>query len=195
MGFRLKLTPGFPVMMALLFYLDEGLGLLGWGVLACVLHELGHVLAVHALGGRVRALELSAVGAQMTLDPAHPLSYGRELLAALAGPAASLLTAWLAAGGGLFLLAGLSMGQGVFNLLPLAPLDGGRCVYLLLAPLAGEQRAEGVLRAASAVLAGLLVGGGLILLRVFGNVTLLITAAWLTAGIVRGNFGRNGKKR
>lgn len=182
---RLKLTPGFLALMALLFYLDEGLDLLGWGILACVLHELGHVLAVRALGGRVRRVELSAVGAQLVLDPAYPLSYGREALAALAGPAASLLSAWLALRGGLYLLAGLSIGQGVFNLLPLAPLDGGRCVYLLISPLAGEQRAEAVVQAASAVLAGLLVGGGLILLRVFGNVTLLVTAVWLTAGLVR----------
>lgn len=190
MGGRLRLTPGFFALVALLFYLDEGLNLLGWGILACALHELGHVLAVRALGGRVGKAELSAVGAQLILDPAYPLSYGRELLATLAGPAASLLTAWLAARGGLFLLAGLSLGQGVFNLLPLAPLDGGRCVYLLLAPLAGEQRAEGAVGVTSSVLAGLLLGGGLILVRVFGNVTLLITAAWLTAGILRSNFRR-----
>lgn len=174
--------------MALLFYLDEGVDLLGWGMLACALHELGHVLAVRALGGRIRRIELSVVGAQLTMDPAYPLSYARELLAALAGPAASLLTAWLAVKSRLFLLAGLSIGQGVFNLLPLAPLDGGRCVYLLIAPLVGEQRAEGAVQVTSSVLAGLLVGGGLILLRVFGNVTLLITAAWLTAGLVRNGF-------
>lgn len=182
---RLRLTPGFLALMALLFYLDEGLNLLGWGVLACALHELGHVVAIRALGGRVRSVALSAVGAQLTLDPAYPLSYGRDLLATLAGPTASLVAAWLATRGGLFLLAGMSIGQGVFNLFPMTPLDGGRCVYLLLAPLAGERRAEGVVRAASAVLAGLLVGGGLILLRVFGNVTLLITAAWLTVGLMR----------
>lgn len=183
---RLELTPGFLVLLALLFYLDEGMDLLGWGILACALHELGHVLAVRALGGRLRALKLSAVGAQLTLDPERPLSYGRELLAALAGPGASLLTAWLAARSGLFLFAGLSMGQGLFNLLPLQPLDGGRCVQLLLALLAGEERAEGALRIVSSVLTGLLVGGGLILARVFGNFTLLITALWLTAGLVRG---------
>ena len=182
---RLEATPGFWVLLGLLFYLDEGLGLLGWGLLACALHELGHVLAVGLLGGRFGALRLSAVGAQLTLDPGRPLSYGRELLCALAGPAVSLLTAWVAAGGRLFLLAGLSLGQGLFNLLPLLPLDGGRCLYLFLAPLAGEQRAERALELASSALVGLLLGGGLILVRVFGNFTLLVTALWLTAGLLR----------
>lgn len=185
-GFRLTVTPGFSVLLGLLFYLDEGLDLLGWGLLACALHEVGHLAAVRLLGGRVRQLKLSAVGAELRLDAARPLSYGRELAATAAGPAASLLTAWLALRGRLFLLAGLSLGQGLFNLLPLMPLDGGRCLYLLLAGWTGEERAEGAVRAVSSVLVGLLLGGGLILTKVFGNFTLLITAVWLAAGLLRG---------
>lgn len=179
--FRLEVAPGFVALLAVLFYLDEGVGLLGWGLLACAAHELGHVAAVAALGGRVRLLRLSAVGAQLCLDGAHPLSYARELAAALAGPAASLLTARLAAKGGLFLLSGLSLGQGLFNLLPLSPLDGGRCVYLALSMWAGDRRAGQAVWLLSCVLAGLLLGAGLAAAAAFGNPTLLLTAAWLGA--------------
>lgn len=187
---RLTVSPGFVVLLALLCYLDEGLGLLGWGLLACALHELGHVAAVRLLGGGVKGLRLTAVGAELALDGARPLSYGREALAALAGPGVSLLTAGLAAGGRRFLLAGLSLGQGLFNLLPILPLDGGRALGLLLSARLGEDGAERVLAAASAVLSGLLLGGGLILLRIFGNPTLLVTAGWLTAGQLRRGRGR-----
>lgn len=178
-------TPGFPLLLGLLFYLDQGFGLLGWGLLACALHELGHAVAIYALGGRAERLKLSAAGAELTLSPAKPLSYGRELAVTLAGPGASLLTAWLAAGRGLFLLAGLSLGQGLFNLLPLLPLDGGRALSLLLAFRAGEDRAERALETVTAVLSGVLAGCGLILLRQFGNLTLLITAVWLASGALK----------
>jgi len=81
--------------------------------------------------------------------------------------------------------AGLSLGQGLFNLLPILPLDGGRALGLLLTSLGGEDSAGHVMRVLSAVLSGALLGGGLVLLRVFGNPTLLVTAAWLTAGQLR----------
>lgn len=173
------------VLLGLLFYLDQGMDLLGWGLLACALHEVGHWLTIRLMGGRITRLCLTAAGAELTLDGAWPLSYGRECVAALAGPAASLLTAELAARGRLFLLAGLSLGQGLFNLLPILPLDGGRALGLLLISIGGEDRARRAMCVLSAVLSGVLLGGGLVLLRVFGNPTLLVTAVWLTAGQLR----------
>lgn len=186
---RFSVSPGFLVLLGLLYYLDEGLGLLGWGLMACMLHELGHGTAVFLLGGRIRRLRLTAVGAELSLDGTRPLSYGRECAAALAGPGASLLTSVLAARQRAFLLAGLSLGQGLFNLLPLLPLDGGRALCLLLSGRLGEDSAQRTLGVISAVLSGLLLGGGLILLRIFGNPTLLVTAAWLTAGQMKRGRG------
>ena len=182
---RVSVTTGFWVLLAILFYLDEGLDLLGWGLLACGCHELGHLIAVRALGGRVCRLRLTVVGAELSLDPEQPLSYGRECLAALAGPLANLLLAGLAMQGRLFLLAGLSLGQGLFNLLPILPLDGGRCLYFLLTGLLDGALADRALRLTSAIAAGLLLGAGLVLGRQFGNLTLLITSLWLSAGLFR----------
>lgn len=187
---RVSVSPGFFVLLALLYYLDGGLGLLGWGLTACALHELGHGAAIRLLGGGIERISLTAVGAELALDGGRPLSYGRECAAALAGPGVSLLTALLAARGKQFLLAGLSLGQGMFNLLPVLPLDGGRALCLLLSGRLGADRAEAALGAVSAVLSGLLLGGGLILMRVFGNPTLLVTAAWLTAGQIKKGGGR-----
>ena len=67
---RLRVTPGFWLTLAALFWLDEGVGLLGWGALACAGHELGHLLMGAAFGGRPRWLSLSAVG--LELQPEHP---------------------------------------------------------------------------------------------------------------------------
>ena len=64
-GRRVRVTPGSLLTVALLFWLDEGVGLLGWSVLACAAHELGHLLVGAALGGRPRWLSLSAVGLEL----------------------------------------------------------------------------------------------------------------------------------
>lgn len=190
---RVRISTGFLVLLGVLFYLDDGLGLLGPGLAACLFHELGHILAIRAAGGRIRRLELTVVGAALVLDPSRPLSYGRELAIALAGPLVSFLCAWISARAGAFLLAGMSLGQGAFNLLPVFPLDGGRALYAGLSALGDGGTAERVLTAASAVAVGLLFGLGLILLRRYENPTLVITSGWLLAGVL-GSKGRNGGK-
>ena len=83
-------------LMALLFPLRFLAGL----VLAAAIHEGGHLLALRLTGSRVRRIELRSGGARIVTDPMEP---GKEMLCALAG-----------------------LGQTVFNLLPVYPLDGGR---------------------------------------------------------------------
>lgn len=183
-GAGLELTPGFLLLLGGMLYLDEGSGLLPWALLACAVHELGHLGAGLALGGRVRRLKLSVVGAELSLDYSGPLSYGREDLVLLAGPAANLLLAALAFGLGADLLAVSSVWIGAFNLLPIPPLDGGRLALNLLEGWFDLPWAEDAAAVAAGILAGLLAGLGAIAAAVYGNVTLLLTAGWLLWGIV-----------
>ena len=99
-----------------------------------------------------------------------------------AGPVASFLAAWVAAELDLFVLAGMCLGQGIFNLLPILPLDGGRFLYLLLMNWKDGIWADPATDAISLVFVLLLLGAGLLLLWKFGNPTLGITACWLLAG-------------
>lgn len=170
-------------MTAALIYLD-GQGLVLWGALACVLHECGHWAAIVLLGGRVSFLRLTAVGAEMELDPRRSLTYGREAAAALAGPAVNLLLAWLAARAGWYLFAGMNLCLGLLNLLPIRALDGGRALFCVLAAWR-LSAARAVTQTASVLLAGALLGLGWAAWRGWGNLTLLCTSAWLLAGILR----------
>lgn len=189
---KIEASPGFLLLLGVLFWLDEGMGLLSWGLLACLVHEVGHVAAAMACGGWVERLSLTVVGAELTFSYRAPLSYGRDSLIALAGPAANLLL-----GGTFFVLhwhlpAAMSLGIGVFNLLPILPLDGGRVLYGLLADRLDPDWADRLLTAAAGCLVGALAGVGAIAAVYYVNVTLLLTALWLLIGVLRhGGQGRS----
>jgi Zn-dependent protease/CBS domain-containing protein len=144
-------------------------------------HELGHALVARRAGLRVSGITLWLLGgvAQLVDEPASPRD---ELRVAAVGPAVSLA---LAAGFGLvaagLVLAGspavavavaawLAVGNtalALFNLLPAAPLDGGRVLRGLLWRRHGDR-----LRASlTATRAGQLVGAGLIVYGLLGAVT------------------------
>ncbi|MDE6280223.1 MAG: peptidase M50, partial [Oscillospiraceae bacterium] len=129
----MKVSPGFLLILGVLFWLDEGVGLLPWGLLACVFHELGHIGAAALFEGCVREISFTIIGAEMRLDYHEPLTYGQDSLVALAGPAVNLLFGAIALAMGWQLAAALTLAVGLFNLLPVLPLDGGRGVYGLLA--------------------------------------------------------------
>ena len=129
---RVEVSPGFLVVLGALFWLDEGVGLLPWGLLACFFHELGHVVAATVCGGHVRSLSLTVVGAELRMDYDVPLRYGQDSLVALAGPGANLLFGLLALGLDWELAAVVSLTIGAFNLLPIPPLDGSKVLFSLL---------------------------------------------------------------
>lgn len=186
---RIEASPGFLLLLGVLFWLDEGVGLLPWGLAACVLHELGHIAAAAVFGGRVERLSLTVVGAELRIDYRVPLAYIQDSLVALAGPGANLLA------GGFFLAlnwelaAALTLAVGVFNLLPILPLDGGRVVYGLIADRLDPDWAERLMTALSGCLVGVLVGVGAVAAAYYANVTLLFTALWLLAGVLRREIG------
>lgn len=182
---KVEVSPGFLLLLGALFWLDEGVGLLPWGLAACAVHELGHIAAAAALGGRIEGLSLTVVGAELRIGYEVPLTYGRDSLVALAGPAANLLWGVLALALHWKLAAALTLAVGAFNLLPIMPLDGGRVVYGLLAGRLDIDWAERLMTALSGCLVGLLIGVGAVAAAQFANVTLLLTALWLLAGVLR----------
>lgn len=188
---RVEISGGFLLLAALLYYLDTG-GALLWTGVACALHELAHYGAIRLWGGGVSALRISCVGAEMTLSARRPLSRWGEIAAALAGPGANLLLALGASrlaprlGEALYLFSGINLALAVFNLLPIARLDGGRALRGLLSLVRGEEEAGHLARVSSlAVSAALALGSILLLARGQASFTLVITAVWLLAASLR----------
>ena len=176
----IELRPGFCVFAIMLAALDRNGAVLPI-VCAMALHELAHAAAMLACGGRIRRLTLRF--ADLYLEAAG-LGYRQEFFAALAGPLANLACGaafrvrWPA-------FAAYSLILGLYNLLPVWPLDGGRmirCVLLARLPITqAEHISEIVSFAACAVL--LLIGVFLTFFRKSG-LWPLGTAAYLTVRLL-----------
>lgn len=178
---RAAVSPLF-LLVTVLFPVLTGKSWILLFALAALLHECGHLLALWLLGGRVERLSLRLSGAEIGYRGSH-LSYGGEVLLALAGPLMNLLWACLCAGmtrlwpePWLYRLVGCHLTLALFNLLPALPLDGGRVLKALLEshyPLAGE----GVARAVSGGVGLVLALLGLSVLKNNGNPTLFAAGA------------------
>lgn len=108
------------------------------------IHELGHALTARKLNLPLERIHLFLFGGMAELKH-RPLKPVQELYIALAGPAASLVFAgfsflWLTfmpgLSGPVYLVVQYIMYMnlllGIFNLLPIFPLDGGRAVRALI---------------------------------------------------------------
>ena len=120
----------------------------------------------------------------MRLDPAVSLSYAQDAWIAVAGPVVNLIAAWLSVQAEANLFAGINLSFGLLNLLPIRPLDGGRILEALLSYFLPEQ-AEKILCVFSVFVSGVLLGLGWTAWCRWGNLTLLFTAVWLVAGMIR----------
>lgn len=178
-------------MMAWLNYCDRQ-NLLPTALCAAAAHELGHLGAIYMVGGQVSRMRLTATGAELCLE--GTLSYGRELLCALAGPLVNLLLAFGAARAGAVVFAGINLALGAFNLLPLSALDGGKALSCGGALLLGPQAVQGLLWWADRMLAAALLVCGAVALKAWGNVTLLIVAVWLLCAFWGGKKKLAGKR-
>lgn len=126
---RIHVCDSFVLLLSLLFLADDQHNL--WLFLAAAgLHEGGHYFALRCVGGKLIDLRLSAAGAVMRYRLRD--SVPRRVVIAFAGPLANGVTAVMAAHLGAYPFAGANVILGIFNLLPILPLDGGMILYWLL---------------------------------------------------------------
>ena len=185
---RIEVGGGFLLLTAWLNYMDDQ-GVVPLVLLACLLHELGHLAVLRGLGVPVGRIRLTVVGAE--LEVLAPISYGRELAAALAGPAVNLVLALALCRlecGRVF--AGINLMLALFNLLPVGGLDGGRALRAGLSLALGPEISDAIGGRLDALLTGVLLALGLFFLGVGGKATLWITACWLFSSIWREKRGK-----
>lgn len=147
-----------------------------------VLHELGHALTARAFGYRTNDITLSLLGGCASLI-ALPRKALQEFLTAAAGPAVSLVLAylfrlalvvlpiesvWLA--NVLYFASLMNLTLGLFNFLPALPMDGGRIFRSALRLFVPRVRATYVAMIVGRVAAVLLVVLPLVGIRHIGPI-------------------------
>ena len=106
-------------------------------IIAAAIHEFCHYLALRISNIRVFRITIGPFGASLETESMDP---GRELLCAMAGPLGSLMLVPFYR-----LMPGIAFWgliQGLFNLLPIYPMDGGRILKCLLELLRIPRRGE-----------------------------------------------------
>ena len=179
---RIKLAPTVPALLAVLLLFPPVLLLAI--LFAALLQDLGHYTALRLMKGSVKQLTITPFGAEMTVE--GRLSYPKEMALASAGPAVNLLLAMLLSHLGsrweiCYLFGGVHLVLGVFNLLPILPLDGGMLLWNTAAWCIEPYTADRVSAIVGLFAAMLLSGAALWMLLCGGSPFLLMA----TLGLLR----------
>ena len=171
-------------LMLLLLPLDWLLA----AILAAMIHEGWHILAVRLFGGRVCNVKITAGGIRMDSTSVSDIG---QILCSLAGPVGGLLLLFFAKW--IPKVALCAAIQSIWNLLPIYPLDGGRALRTTLAHMLSDRGADAVCRFAECMCIAVLIALG-----IYGSVLLHLGFLPLLPGVIsllRGKCGKTPCKR
>lgn len=193
MHFYIKTTRvdvGFPFAASaavILMFDKSGTALLIF--LCCALHEAGHILLLSLCDSPPDAIVLGVFGMRIERGEVC-LDYRRETVCALAGPAANFIVSLVALPfawrySDALKLAALSAGIGVFNLLPVEPMDGAEALRSLLMLKYDEHTADRAVDIFAAVLlVPMTVCGIILLVKTGNNFTLLCVCVYISVYLI-----------
>lgn len=170
----------------ILFLLFDRTGLGGQMVLAALVHELGHLAAMAALGEQPRSIVFGGFGVRMERRQGTRLPYQKEIWIYGAGPAVNLLAALL------FFpyppIRRVHLLLGLFNLLPMGVLDGGQILRCILQKKTEMARGDFWRRSVSLCCGSLLIlSAAAVFFKSGYNASLLSTSVYLMWLLVAGN--------
>lgn len=132
---KIELDFYFFAALAVFLMVDKS-GLILFVIIAVAAHELAHVVAMLALGVQVQRLRFAPFGLRLERRGGSIVGFGREICISLAGSLVNMILGQICfmmpPSRGSLLLGAANMALGLFNLLPVQGLDGGRVVEEVL---------------------------------------------------------------
>ena len=146
-------------------------------ILAMLIHECGHIIAIKLTGGNLSGSSVSSVGACIACSGSK-LSLRQEILVYIAGPCAGAVSGLIGYFLGFTEFAWVSFYLSALNMLPAVPFDGG-CI---LGSLCGAQTK---ITCISSIIVGLLLCVvGLYLIYFGGNFTVFASGIGVFVSLV-----------
>lgn len=164
-------------------------------IASSVLHELGHIAALKIAKSAPQKMKIGPGGMKLTDNLLLGKSYKKDITVALSGPAINIISfillylLWKIFNQNVLLMwSAVSLVIGLFNLLPIAPLDGGRILYSLICMISSPITAHKVITIISTItLLPTATMGFYFLIKSGYNATLLFTSLYLTYLILKQN--------
>lgn len=135
LNIKIRISFLFVAMLSLLSLADKS-GCVFLSVVFSLLHEMGHITAMAICKEPIDSLTFHPFGISMKLKTSSALSFGEELFVLLSGCVTNLVFIILPTSQ---TVTYINIGIFLFNILPIANLDGGRTVRLLLIRFFGER--------------------------------------------------------
>ena len=157
-------------------------------VVFAALHEAAHLFALLCFKEKPREINVGVFGMEIRRAGNVGLSYRREILVSLAGPALNtvLAAAFILLGRERDIIA-VNLSMAALNFLPVTPLDGGRALYFWLCGRMAEEKARKITEGAGIItLFPLSFLGFTVLIRSGYNFTLLAVCVYLILLLIFG---------
>lgn len=189
-------------LFIIVFVLTHQIEIYGWVMLFAFIHELGHMITGILLKLKIKSLNVMPLGISITFE-----TYGykslieiKKIMIALAGPITNIIIAIIIT----FLNINLQLKEmliysniliGIFNMIPLYPLDGGRVLKGIIKIKTSEMKADEITNKISNLIIILLTAISSIIILYLKNLAIVFLLIYLWMMVIKGNRRYNIKTK